>query len=322
MQNLTKRFGIAVLATGLAVAATIASAKEIKLAVMPAGMDTFGSAVARGFTEEAKTLGFTPVVIDSQWSPEKQANAIDDLMIQGINGVGLLPIDSIASMGWVDKLVAAKIPVVAGGSLIGNPAKVGQTYVYPGLAAFVNVDEIATAGIVGAMVAKSLPSDGSAKIAIVEGAPGYAVNDYRKQGFLGALDKSGVKYTVVADQPTDWSVEKGEAVCQNILTATPNVNVIFTTADPMAVGCAKAAASMKAKAAVVATAGGMKIGNDAITAGTMLASTCYKPETMGRMIAKALFEEVTKPGAHKSEFIAYDPPLVTKGTLASCAAEW
>ena len=320
MQMKTTMLGA--LAASVALVATMATAQEIKLAVMPAGMDTFGSAVARGFSDEAAKLGFTPVVIDSQWSAENQANAIDDLLVQGINGIGLLPIDSVASMAWVDKLVEAKVPVVSGGSSVGDPAKYGQTDVYAGLAAFVNVDEIKSAGVVGDMVAKMLPTDGSAQVAIVQGAPGYAANDYRKQGFIAALDKSGVKYTVVADQPTDWSVEKGEAVCQNILTANPDVNVIFTTADPMAVGCANAAASMGSKAAIVDTAGGMKIGNDAITAGTMLASTCFKPETMGRMMAQALYEEVTKPGTHKGEFIAYDPPLVTKDTLGDCVPEW
>jgi len=306
----------------LAFGANGASAAEISLAVMPAGMDTFGSAVARGFSAEAKILGFKPIVIDSQWSAEKMSNGIDDLLVQNIDGIGLLPIDSIASMAWVDKLVAAKVPVVAAGSPVGIPAKVGQIGVYEGLHAFINVDEIATAKVVGKLAASLLPTDGTAKIAIVQGAPGFATNDWRKEGFLAALDEAGIDYKIVADQPTDWTVSKGESVCQNILTANPDVNVIFTTADPMAVGCANAVSSMGASAVVVDTAGGMKIGNDAIAAGTIKASTCFKPETMGRLIARSLYEAVTNPEAPKGKFIGYEAQLVTADTLADCPAEW
>ncbi len=317
-----KGIRLAAIAASIGLAAQVASADQISLAVMPAGMDTFGSAVARGFSDEAKKLGFNPVVIDSKWSAQNQANAVDDLMVQKIKGVGLLPIDSVASAVWVEKLVAAGIPVVSGGSSVGDPKKYGQTDVYPGLAAFVNVDEIEVAAKVGEYVAKGLPSGRAIKVAVVEGAPGYAVNDYRKQGFLKGLDKAGVKYTIVADQPTDWSVEKGESVCQNIMTANSDVDVIFATADPMAVGCANAGSSMGSKAAIVATAGGMKIGVGAIRSGAMLATSCYKPETMGRIIARTLYEEATKPGSHKGKFIAYDSPVVTKDTLGACSPEW
>ena len=322
MHSLSKLIPVAALAAGIALGPTLVAAKDVTLAVMPAGMDTFGTAVARGFSEEAKVLGFEPVVIDSQWSAEKMSNGIDDLIVQGVDGIAILPIDSVAATSWVDKLVDAKIPVIGAGSLIGDPAKMKQTDVYPGLAAYVNADEIATASLAGELAAKVLPKDRKAKIVIIEGAPGYAVNDYRQEGFEQGLKKAGVDYEIVADQPTDWSVEKGEAVCQNILTANPDVDIIFTTADPMAVGCANAVTQMGSKAQVMATAGGMKIGNDAIASGAMLASTCFKPETMGRLAARALYEAATKPDTPKGKFVSYDAPVVTRDTLSGCVAEW
>lgn len=312
----------ATLATVLALGAGTLWAQEISLAVMPAGMDTFGSAVGRGFSARAEELGFRPIVIDSQWSAEKMSNGIDDLLVQGVKGIAILPIDSVVAMSWVDKLAEVGVPVVAAGSPVGDPDEVGQTGVYEGLRAFINVDEIETARTVGVFVGSTFASGKKVQVAVVEGPPGYAVNDYRRQGFLKGLADAGVDYQVVSQQPTNWSPEDGERVCQNILTANPDVDLIFATADPMAVGCAHAVHAMGGEAKVLASAGGMQIGNDEIVAGTMFASTCFKPETMGRIIAEVLFEAVSNPDSYQGEFVAYEAPLVTKDTIGDCIAEW
>src|SRR5258708_8305073 len=78
------------------------------------------------------------------------------------------------------------------------------------------------------MAAKFLPKDRTAKIGIVEGTAGVAAVKQRTQGFKQGLAKMGAKYEIVAAQPTDWTAEKGEAVCQNILTAHPDVNLFFS----------------------------------------------------------------------------------------------
>lgn len=321
MQKVTKRLFTTAAFCAAALTAGAVQAQDITLAVMPAGMDTFGSAVGRGFSESAEELGFRAIVVDSQWSAERMSNNIDDLLVQNVDGIAILPIDSIAAMSWVDKLVEAGVPVVAGGSPVGDPEVVGQIGVYPGLRAFVNVDEIKTAAKIGALAAAG--NDGSELlVAVVEGPAGYAVNDYRREGFLKGIADAGVSYRVVAQQPTNWSPEDGEAVCQNILTANPDVDVIFATADPMAVGCAHSVQAMGAAAKVMASAGGMQIGIEEIKAGAMAATTCYKPETMGRMIAEVLYESVTNADSYQGEFVAYEAPVVTADMLDVCQAEW
>jgi len=41
---------------------------------------------------------------------------------------------------------------------------------------------------------------------------------------------------IVASQSGDWTAEKGEAACQNILSAHPDVDLFFNQADDMVVG--------------------------------------------------------------------------------------
>jgi ribose transport system substrate-binding protein len=299
-----------------------AFAKDIVLAVMPAGMDTFGIAEARGFKQEAETLGARAIVVDSKWSVEKMANGIDDLIAQHVDAIALSPMDGVVSMGWVDKLVADKIPVVAMASLVGDPTKLKPTDVYPGLFAYVNHDDVQMGALSAGTIIPLLPAGKKAKIAVVEGATGFAVNDQRKAGFRAALDKAGVSYEVVADQPTDWSPEKAEAVCQNILTTHADVDVFFAVADPLAIGCSHAIAAAGSSAKVVSTAGGMKIGNAEIVAGTIAGSTCAKPETMGRLAAKAAYEAATNPKAVGGKYVPYEMIAITKNTVANCVPEW
>ena len=143
-----------------------------------------------------------------------------------------------------------------------------------------------------------------------------------QEGFLKGLTQAKVKYQIVASQPTDWTPEKGEAVCQNILTANPDVDLIFSQADDMAIGCARAIRAANSKAKLVATGGGSKLGLDAIKNGELDGSVCVKPELMGRMAAKALFEAIANKGTPSARFITYDTPTITKANLAACPPEW
>jgi ribose transport system substrate-binding protein len=309
------------LAVGLTIA-TSAMAKDITLAIMPVGMDTFGVAVGRGFKAEAESLGARAIVVDSKWSADTMGNGIDDLIAQGVSGIAIAPVDGIVAMSWVDKLVGLKIPVLAVTTAVGDLTKQAPTAVYPGLVAYVNHDDTVSGALSAQMVIPFLPKDRKAKIAVVNGSPGIAIIPLRLSGFFKALDAAGVKYEIVADQPTDWSPEKAEAVCQNILTATPDVDLFFAMADPLAIGCSHAVKETKSHAKIVSTSGGMKVTLGEIAAGNIIGTVCVKPETMGRLAAKALYEAATNPKAVLGKYIGYDLIKATKDTLADCVPEW
>ena len=213
-------------------------------------------ATQKGFTEEAAKAGVKTIVLDPRGSVEKQANAIDDLLAQKVDAIGLLPMDSVVSQSWVDKISDANIPAVAISIMVGDPTSRGLRDVYPKLSAFVTTDDVAAGASSAALAAKSLPKDRTAKIAIVEGSPGAAVSAQRIEGFKQGLKDAGVSYDIVSSQPTDWTPEKGEAVCQNVLTANPDLDLIFSLADDMAIGCARASAAKCTHKPKVATAPG------------------------------------------------------------------
>jgi ribose transport system substrate-binding protein len=323
MKKLIQKLGAAA-ATGLLVVASGgATAKDITLAYVAASMQyPYNVAVANGFQAAAKELGAKAIVLDPKGSVERQGNAIDDLIAQKVDGISAILLDAVVSKTWVDKAADANIAFVAAATQVGDPDKVPIRQVYEKLTALVTTDDIAAGERAGELAAKLLPKGRVAKIGIIEGEAGYAVVRQRTQGFKAGLDKAGAKYTIVASQPTDWTPTKGESVCQNILTATPDLDLFFSQADDMAIGCSRAIKAANAKVKLVATGGGSKLGNAAIRNGELDGSVCTSPELIGRLAAKALYEAVTGKNTRKAQFVTYDMVAMTKENLASCKASW
>ena len=323
----TRRTALAA-AWSSAIAATLlcagaATAEDLVFGYIPASLEyPYNVSTAEGFEEAAAAKGVKTIVLDPRGSLEKQGNAIDDLLTQNVDAIGFLPLDSVAAEGFVDKINAAGKPVVAIALQVGDSAKRKVDDPYPGLSALVATDNYQSGIVAGEMAAGLLPTDHKAKIAIVMGDPAYTIVKLDTEGFVAALDKAGAKYEIVGEQPTNWTPEQGESVCQNFLTATPDIDLIFSHADDMAIGCARAIEAAGSKAILVATGGGSKLGHNAIMTGEMYGSVCTRPKLLGALMFEAMYEAVTKPDTPKGRFVSYDMPAITKDTIDSCPEQW
>ena len=321
MHKITRTIGLTVSAAALAMSTGAAIAKDVTIAYVANSMQfPYDAALGKGFQEECKKLGCKAIVIDPRASVERQGNAVDDLIAQKVDGIAMIATDAVVAVGWVDKLFGAKIPFVAAAAVIGDPDKIRQ--VNPKLTALVVTDDVVAGQRAGELAARLLPKGKVAKIGIVEGAPGFAVVRQRTEGFRKALDSAGVKYEIVASQPTDWTPAKGESVCQNIMTANPTLDMFFSHADDMALGCARAIKAANSKVKLVSTGGGSKLGNDAIASGEFDGSVCTKPGTLGRLAARALYEAATGKNTKMGQFVTYETPAITKANLSDCPPEW
>ncbi len=321
MRHITHKLALAATAGALAFTFGAAQAKDITLAYIANSMQfPYDAALGKGFQDACKELGCKAIVIDPRASVERQGNAIDDLIAQKVDGIAIIATDAVVAASWIDRVTDAKIHFVAAAAVIGDPNKIRE--VNPKLTAQVVTDDVMAGQRAGELAAKLLPKNRVAKIGIVEGAPGFAIVGQRTQGFRKALDSAGIKYQIVASQPTDWTPAKGESVCQNIMTANPDLDMFYSHADDMALGCSRAIRAANSKVKLVSTGGGSKLGNDAIKNGEMDGSVCTKPGTIGRLAAKALYEAATGKNTKKAQFVTYDTPAITKDNLAVCPAEW
>jgi ribose transport system substrate-binding protein len=94
-----------------------------------------------------------------------------------------------------------------------------------------------SAKAVGEWVAKNYKTK-ALKIAFVSGTKSE-YTDLRAAGFKEGI-KSHPNYKIVADQSGDWSREKAVNVTENMLTANPEINLVFAMYDEMALGAAAA----------------------------------------------------------------------------------
>ena len=322
MRSIIKTLGFAGLAGTLVLAAGTANAKQLTFGYVAAGMQyPFNVAAAKGFEDAAKQAGVKTIVLDAKTSVENQGNAIDDLIAQKVDGIAVLPIDAVVAQGWVDRATAHNIPMVSVATEVGDPQKRAINDVYPKLTALVASDEVHVGFDAAQIAATLLPKGKVAKIGIVEGAPGYPTVWQTTKGFKEGLEKAGVKYEIVASQPTDWTPEQGESVCQNMLTAHPDIDLFFNQADDMVIGCAKAVHAAGSHAKLIGR-GGSRLGINAIKAGNVDGTVCIQPETMGRLAFKAMYTAVTKPGTAKAQFVDVNTPQVTKASLSSCVPQW
>lgn len=280
----------------------------------------FAAAIAKGFTDAANRAGAVAVVLDAKGDVQKQANDIDDLAAQGARGIAIMPIDSIVAQGWVDRIGRRGIPVAAVAALIGDPRTRTVEDVYPGLTALASQNEVAAGAAAGRLAARLLPRDRTARIAVIEGAAGYPEVEQRARGFRQALAEAGQPYRIVASQPGNWSSEGGEAACQNILTAQPDIDLFFNEADDMVIGCARAVRATGSDARLVGV-GGSRLAIASIKAGAVDGTVCFKPEALGALAFEAL-HRAAAGNAPDERFLTYPIPAVTRADVDRCVGQW
>ena len=321
--NMRKALGLSLTVGLLSASSFMASsvmAKDMVFGIIPNSMAfPYNVVLVNGFKEKAEAAGDKVILLDSKLSMETQANQIDDLLNQKVNGIAFMPNDSLAVQALVDKVAAAGVPIVASAVPVGDPNKNAVDYVYPNLNALVSTQDVLAGHVAGVYAATVLPKDREAKIAVVEGAPGFAVVKQRQDGFEAALKEAGIKFKIVSSQPSDWTPASGETICQNALTANPDLDMIFSHADDMALGCGKAIIAAGSKAHLVATGGGSDLGDKAIAAGEIEASVCTQPKLIGELSYKVLAEAAANPSAaKKGQYVTYDMFPLTKDNLDKC----
>lgn len=279
---------------------------------------TFPAAIAKGAKAEAAKLGVTIVDDDSQGDQAKQANQVQDMIAQKVDAILLVPLSPGPAQALVDQASAAGIPVASVHGYVGANRSAGDPY--PKLKFVIDENEIGAGDTAGKMALKALPQGG--QVAVITGAPGFAENTERVTKFKSELASAGSgKYTIVASQPGNWTKQDGQSACQNILAAHPKIGLFYAISDDMAVGCAAAVSAAGSHAKIIGI-GGSQSGIDAIKAGQVYGTVCYKPYDEGVNAVKMMYDVLTGKltGAPKTTF--YSTPGVTKANVSSCKPQW
>ncbi len=276
----------------------------------------FPGAVGEGVKAKGAALGYEVIQTDAGLKTDKQTTDVNDLIAQKPAAIILIPVDGTQAMGLVDNITAAEIPVFVVHGNVG-PAGHDINDVYKGVLLQITEDDVLAGKNAGEIAIKAFPS--GAKYAIIEGAAGFVEVELRSKGFEEAI--AGKGFTKVAAQPGDWTPDKGKIACQNMLQANPDIELFYAQSDDMGTGCYEAIKAAGSNAKVIGI-GGAKLGIDAVAAGQLLGTVCYKPYTSGELIMEAVDNQLTAKKTYNGEMFAYPIPGITKDNLAECAPQW
>jgi len=157
---------------------------------------------------------------------EEQIRSLEDLISKKVDAVVVAPANTQAIAAGVQKLNAAKIPVV-----YDNTRGSGGDFV-----AYIGADNILVGRTMAEEMAKRM--GGKGKLLVLEGMPGQQTADDRLKGVKEILAKnSGIQ---VISQTGKWTLDEGRNVAENTLQRWPDLNAILCIGGEMALGAAEA----------------------------------------------------------------------------------
>ena len=221
------------LVTSLAVAASFAAAPvqaqdELTISSsMPALEFPFFVHMQKELRAEAEALGgITLIETDGENSAPKQTADVEAAIIQGVDGIIISPIDTVAMAPVLQQAVEAGIPVITIDRRVDD---------VDGILSHVGADNVIGGEAQGQLIVDTFP-DG-ATVVNLQGQPGSSPAIDRNLGAHNVLDGMSDKYPFVVEQTANFSRTEAVTVTEAILAgldAAPDV--ILAANDDMALG--------------------------------------------------------------------------------------
>lgn len=222
-----------------------------------------------GAQDAAKELGVEIEILGpaEETLYEQQVKMVEDLISTKVNGLVVTPSLPEAMLPALQKAHDANIPVVL------VDANVNE---FEDRVSFIGTENYEAASKGGEYISDQL-NDGD-KVLIVRGQMGAKVHDERTEGFQAALEGKNIEF-IVQDAQSDRV--KAVNIVENVLTADPDIKVVFATSDEMALGSFKGLENKDSTHIPLIGFDGTPDGLQAVVDGQMLANIAQDPYRMG-----------------------------------------
>lgn len=274
--NILKLKGIATAAL-LAVAAPIA-AENMTIASIVFQQDQFFRTILMGMHAAADSAGAELLEGNSDGKPEKEIALVDTYIARGVDALVVSPVSAVASIPALQRAKDAGITVVTYNSNVEDTS-IPSSYL--------NSSQRDLGNSTGRMAAAFIASElgGSAKIATL----GFKsllpeISADRVDGFIEEAEQ-GNSIDIVSQQDA-WLAEKAVQVAGDIITANPDINIIYAANEGGTVGAVQAVrnAGKAGKIFVFGVDGTEQLLNFLLDSDNVLqAVTAQQPYVMGQM---------------------------------------
>jgi ribose transport system substrate-binding protein len=176
---------------------------------------------------EAEKRGYAVVQTDANDDTAKQLNDVEDLLSKGIDILALPPREFEASAPALAAAKEKNVPVF----LVDRSANgvAGEDFVTVMSSNFIKQGEMAADWVIKR-------TGGTAKIVELTGTPGASASIERSKGFNDAI-KGTPGLEVIAQQSANFDQATAQQVMEQIIQSSGgDINVVYTSADVMALG--------------------------------------------------------------------------------------
>jgi len=168
------------------------------------------------------------IIVDGQGDVTKQVGDIENLMVQNVDAILVIPNSGTAVAPVLRKAMREGIVTVP----FNLPVEGGQYH------AFVGTDPSKKGYATGKRLAIELPNN--AKILAFDGLPG---NSYTAAGWKGAkqaFKDSGKNIEILAFEPCHWQEDKAKIIMADMIAAHPQIDGVWSDGGQCAAGAMKA----------------------------------------------------------------------------------
>lgn len=288
---------VAVTAAATALAGMSASAEGLKIGyTCMDGTNPFFVALEGAIREVVEANGDELISVDPGNDSNTQIDQVEDLISQNIDLMFVNPVDADGIIPALDALKEAEIPMFGFDTQVGD-----MSY----LVSYAGSDNYNAGYVCGEDLAKKIPEGGD--ILVLDSPTMQSVVD-RTNGFLDAIEESGVTFTVVGQQDAQGNQQVANEKATDLLTANPDVVAIFGGNDPTALGAYAAADAAGVSPLIYGVDGSPDV--KALLKDTMIEGTgAQSPITIGKTIAETAYAWLA--GEEVEEFIPIETFLVT-----------
>ncbi len=204
-----------------------AVAQQMKVGLVTINLQAlFFNQINDGATKAAAENNIDLTIVDGNNDPSRQVQAIEDFITQQMDAIVVVAIDVEGIKPAVQDARDAGIPVVAIDAKVAVPPANG----------FIGVDNFGAGVEAGAYALGYVQGmmGGTAKVGIV-GALNSFIQNQRKDGFVQVLDANpGIEIVGTVDGQNVQEVALTAA--ENLVTANPDMNIIYATGEPALIG--------------------------------------------------------------------------------------
>lgn len=186
------------------------------------------------FIEEAKKLGFEPIVVSADNNSQTQSAKVENLLSQGVKALIIQPVDSESAANLVKAAHDDKVPVVAYDRMISNAA----------VDFYVTMDSFQVGVLQAEAAVKS--TKGKGNYVILMGQAGHSVANEITRGVESVLKKYPDIKVVMKKNHEAWSSSAAMTTVENALTQNKNnIQAILANNSGMARGAVQALGEQK-----------------------------------------------------------------------------